>query len=175
MSLISVAKQYQKVIKTAVNQAYANILKVHKLAQTLNMDPYGDKDPKEAAEHKEIAHLATVLADRAFKTGVAADQLRSLVEQMKSKVYTAMLAATGEVKQELTNLMTALNAQMLVDVPAQKAKPAAPAAKDMGAGNAFKGSPDLSPEQKGVVDSLLREQHPTQEEYYGMPEEFTKP
>lgn len=174
MSLISIADKYEKIIKKASSQAYGNILKIHSLAETLALDPYNEKDDKDAAEHKSILNLATSFADKAYKQGLSADQVRSYVDQLKQKVYSAMLAAVGESKKELSNLMTALNAQMFVDVPSQVKRPEQGIAYNKPKQPEYAGDFDSLEEKRNemaksdVVKDLLKEQHPTNEEYYGL-------
>src|SRR5574343_760432 len=95
MRLYKLADLFEKKLSLATNQAYEHSAKINsKIADLAGADI---SEPAVRKLVDNLAHSARFLADKAWRSGVSAEELRSKVEALKSK--TNLLAMTLSAQQ----------------------------------------------------------------------------
>lgn len=119
MRLYKLADLFEKKLSLATNQAYEHLAKINsKIADLAGADI---SEPAVRKLVDNLAHSARFLADKAWRSGVSAEELRSKVEALKSK--TNLLAMTLSAHQlpglepQASEIMSLLGTQPLVAIP----------------------------------------------------------
>lgn len=169
MSIYKVAQRYEQIVRQA-STSYADLVSIHEMAQALAMDPYEDLSPEQAGVAIEIAKLTAALADRAYRSGLSANELQWAVNKIKNKLlqYATNPELDG-IQSGLGSILSKLQNLSISNIPAQ-----------LGAGSTYKAKPGveigevevleensekpsnsvaLSPELRQVVEDLVDENH----------------
>ena len=169
MSIYKVAQRYEQIVRQA-STSYADLVSIHEMAQALAMDPYEDLSPEQAGVAIEIAKLTAALADRAYRSGLSANELQWAVNKIKNKLLQyAMNPELDGIQSGLGSILSKLQNLSISNIPAQ-----------LGAGSTYKAKPGveigevevleensekpsnsvaLSPELRQVVEDLVDENH----------------
>lgn len=119
MRLYKLAELFETKLSLATNQAYEHLAKINsKIADLAGADI---SEPAVRKLVDNLAHSARFLADKAWRSGVSVEELRSKVESLKSK--TNLLAMTlsahqlPELEPQASEIMSLLGTQPLVAIP----------------------------------------------------------
>lgn len=171
MSIYKIAQRYENLVRQANSANYADLVSIHEMAQALAMDPYEELSPEEGSAAIEIAKLTAALADRAYRSGLSASELKWSADKIKNKLLNyGMDSKLNGIKDQLGAILSKFQGLVVSDIPGQMGGSTYKAQPGMEIGPIEVSEPaaleggDLSPELRQTIDELMAVNPPSYED-----------
>ncbi len=140
MNLLKIAARIeQKLTSLAYSQMYQVLAELHDKAVGLTADTYSEMNPSVKSAVEDLAKSVAIIADKAWRAGVTADELAMWLERSKPKTLRASMALAsfpdGDVQDKFDSFMSTYQMVRPVDIDVQS---------DVGLG--YKAEPEMKEE-----------------------------
>ena len=122
-----VAKSFQNKLANVYNKTYKDLVQLNNLAQVIPVDPYSTLEPDFVSKAKELAKSVAVLADKAYRSGLSAEEMASGLRNISDKLSSVMLLAKDDPDSstisELHSFKSLLDKIVPASIPSFEKKP----------------------------------------------------